>query len=81
MPKHADLFCHTILFAKLNMLANFNLHFFENVEDPHMIFQWSKGMHFPPESMERSFSKSFYWQMRDKFLAGKFIGGLFGMKG
>ena len=32
MPKLTDLFCHTVLFAKFNMLTSFNSHFLANIE-------------------------------------------------
>ena len=35
MFKPTDIFCHTIFFAKFNMLAGFNLHFVENIDRAH----------------------------------------------
>ena len=32
MPKLTDLICHTVLFAKFNMLTSFNPHFLANIE-------------------------------------------------
>ena len=32
MPQPTDLFCHTVLFAKFNMLTNFSPHFLVNIE-------------------------------------------------
>ena len=81
-----DLFCHTIFFAKLNMLASFNLHFRADLREggsiyPHMIFQWSKGIVSPPRCMEESFSRSFFMTEGVHIFLGKFIWGLFYMVG
>ena len=32
IPQPTDLFCHTILWAKFNMLTSFSLHFLANIE-------------------------------------------------
>ena len=32
IPQPTDLFCHTILLAKFNMLTSFSLHFLANIE-------------------------------------------------
>ena len=33
IPQLTDLFCHTILSAKFNMLTSFSPHFLENIEE------------------------------------------------
>ena len=36
MRKTTDLFSNTILFAKFNAVASFNLHFLANIEETYM---------------------------------------------
>ena len=61
IPPPTDLFCHTILFAKFNMLATYILHFLANVEEAYtpLDFPLDQGNSVPPKSMEGLFLKAF----------------------
>ena len=70
--KPTDLFCDAILFAKFNMLASFNLHFFSKYWgsiDPHMLFQWmEQGHSVSPHKIWRNFfQKAFHVRWGTKF--------------
>ena len=70
MPKHADLFCHTILFAKFNMLASFNLHFFEILRTPTWFSSGAKACIFPHNVWRDLFLKAFHGKWGTNFLGG-----------
>ena len=60
MHKLTDLFCLTILFAKFNILASFNLH-----------FPMEQGHSVPSHKVWGSFS----WEMGDKLFCGSIYWG------
>ena len=69
MPQPTDLFCHTILLAKFNMLTSFSPHFLANIEgayNPIRFFIGGRAQCLPKKNMEGPFYKSFSWQMGDK---------------
>ena len=61
MHKLTDLFCRTILFAKCNILASFNLH-----------FQWSKGIVSHPIK----YGGKLFMGDREQIVLGQSIGGM-----
>ena len=48
IPQPTDLFRHTILLAKFNILTTFPCKYWGSIYS-HMIFQWSKGIVAPPK--------------------------------
>ena len=80
MPQLTDLVCRIILFAKFNMLINFNLHSLVNIEGgicPHIIFQWSKRIVSITTKYRETFFKKFFMADGGQTFVGKFIGVLF----
>ena len=67
MHKLTDLFCLTILFAKFNILASFNLH-----------FPMEQGHSVPSHKVWR---EAFHGTWRTNCFVGQFIGGMLYMEG
>ena len=53
IPQSTDLFCHTILLTKLNMLTSFSPHFLANIERAYTPTWFSSGASIvsPPKNM------------------------------
>ena len=64
MPQPTDVFCHTILFAKFNVLTSFSPHFLANIEKARTIphdFPVEQGHSVSPRNVWRGlFLKTFH---------------------
>ena len=79
IPQPSDLFCHTILLTKFNMLTSFSPHFVANIERAYTPAGFSIGARaqcLPPKNMEGLFCKSFSLQMGVKCCGNVLHGGL-----
>ena len=76
IPQPTDLFCHTILLAEFNMLTSFIPHFLADIEG-YMIFQWSKGLVFPPQKTWRDLFINTFHGRWGTILHGKLMIRLF----
>ena len=72
-----DLFCNTVLFAKFNLLASFNLHFLANTEEPYTShdFPLKQGHSVSPHKVWRDlFLKTFHGSWGTILVGGNLLG-------